>query len=47
MHHSCCCHVLPRVEEVLCSITTLGELVVNLIHPGPFDLDVFLLDVAP
>jgi hypothetical protein len=39
-------HILSRVEEVLCPITALGKLIVNLLHPRSFGLEAFLLDVA-
>jgi hypothetical protein len=44
---SCCRgHVLPGVEEVLCPIASLGELVIDLPRPRYFDLKALLFDVS-
>lgn len=45
-HHGCRRHVFSRVEEVLCPVTALSKLVVDLCRPRSFDLEAFPLDVV-
>jgi hypothetical protein len=45
-HHGFCNHVLPGVEELLCTITAFCDLVTFLPHPGLFSFEVPLNSVV-